>query len=81
MGTSPRIKAYPVVAIFQIGMSEYDSTYVFMPFTEAQPISTARRRQAVEVYVDDPTPSATSRARIEEAAARPVFSTDWRSAT
>lgn len=35
-GTTPRIKSYPVAAIFEIGMSEYDSSFIFMPFSEAQ---------------------------------------------
>jgi lipoprotein-releasing system permease protein len=79
MGSTPRIKAYPVVAIFQIGMSEYDSTYVFMPLSEAQLyFNTADSAHAIEVYVDDPDEVGGLRAAIEEAAARPVFSTDWR---
>jgi hypothetical protein len=36
LGTTPRVKGYPVVAIFEIGMSEYDSSIIFMPFAEAQ---------------------------------------------
>ncbi len=35
-GTAPRIRAYPIVAIFEIGMSEYDQTVVYMPLAEAQ---------------------------------------------
>jgi lipoprotein-releasing system permease protein len=35
-GTVPRVRAYSVVAIFQIGMNEYDSSYVFLPLHEAQ---------------------------------------------
>jgi lipoprotein-releasing system permease protein len=35
-GTTPRIKTYTVVGTFRIGMSEYDSSYVFMPLEEAQ---------------------------------------------
>ena len=35
-GTAPRIKGYPVKAIFEIGMSEFDSTFVYMPLAEAQ---------------------------------------------
>ncbi len=31
MGTTPRIKPYKVVAVFEIGMSEYDASFVFMP--------------------------------------------------
>lgn len=36
MGTVPRSRAYPVVATFDIGMYEYDSTFVFMPLDLAQ---------------------------------------------
>ena len=36
MGTVPRSRAYPVAAIFDIGMFEYDATYVFMPLDLAQ---------------------------------------------
>ena len=36
LGTTPRVKAYPVVAVFEIGMSEYDASIIFMPLAEAQ---------------------------------------------
>ena len=36
MGTTPRIKSYKIAAVFEIGMSEYDAAFVFMPLTEAQ---------------------------------------------
>ncbi len=44
-GVAPRIKSYPVTAIFQIGMSEFDSSFVYMPLPEAQTFfaRTARR--------------------------------------
>tara|TARA_B100001094_G_C18177978_1_gene799075 strand:- start:760 stop:2004 length:1245 start_codon:yes stop_codon:yes gene_type:complete len=35
-GTIPRMKNYTVSAIFNIGMHEYDSSFIFMPLTEAQ---------------------------------------------
>ena len=79
MGVAPRVKAYPVVAIFQIGMSEYDSTFVFMPLEEAMAyFNSPEAAAAIEVYVDEPDEVGEMRGRIEEAAARPVFSTDWR---
>ena len=79
MGTSPRVKAYPVVGIFNIGMSEYDATYVFMPLAEAQLFfNTPDAAEAIEVYLADPDEVGGMRAPVEEAAARPVFSTDWR---
>src|SRR6202140_3415177 len=34
MGMTPRIKAYKISAVFEIGMSEYDAAFVFMPLTE-----------------------------------------------
>jgi lipoprotein-releasing system permease protein len=36
MGSTPRIRDYPVVAIFKMGMSEYDENVVYMPIKEAQ---------------------------------------------
>ncbi len=35
-GTAPRMKRYPVKAIFEMGMSEYDNTIAFLPLKEAQ---------------------------------------------
>ncbi len=36
VGTVPRIKAYEIVALFEAGMYEYDSTFVYMPLEAAQ---------------------------------------------
>jgi len=35
-GTTPRVKSYTVAGTFNVGMSEYDSTFVFMPLEQAQ---------------------------------------------
>jgi lipoprotein-releasing system permease protein len=35
-GTIPRVRAYRVVAIFNVGENDYDSSYVFMPLPAAQ---------------------------------------------
>ncbi len=35
-GTTPRVKSYTIVGTFNIGMSEYDSSFIFMPLPEAQ---------------------------------------------
>jgi lipoprotein-releasing system permease protein len=53
-GTTPRIKRYQVTAIFEIGMSEYDSSIVFMPLAEAQKFFNRRNRvDAVEIVIDN----------------------------
>ena len=55
MGTTPRIKVYKIAAVFEIGMSEYDSAFVFMPLPEAQAyFNRAGDVTAIEVYVDKP---------------------------
>ncbi len=79
MGVTPRVKAFPVTAIFTIGMSEYDSSFVFMPFGVAQNyFNLEDRASAVEVYVDDPDKVGEMRGPIEAAAQRSVYVTDWR---
>ncbi len=35
-GTVPRVRAYRIVATFNIGMYEYDSSFIFMPLEAAQ---------------------------------------------
>ncbi|MBN9592253.1 MAG: lipoprotein-releasing ABC transporter permease subunit [Alphaproteobacteria bacterium] len=35
-GTTPRVKTYSIAGTFNIGMSEYDATFIFMPLEEAQ---------------------------------------------
>ena len=36
MGSTPRIRDYPIVAIFKMGMSEYDENVVYLPLPEAK---------------------------------------------
>ncbi|KAB2952459.1 MAG: lipoprotein-releasing ABC transporter permease subunit [Rhizobiaceae bacterium] len=79
LGTTPRVKAYPIVAVFEIGMSEYDSTIIFMPFAEAQLyFNMENEAQTIEIFVNDPDAVESLRGAIETAAQRPVFLTDWR---
>lgn len=78
MGVTPRVKAYPVSAIFEIGMSEYDATFLFMPLEEAQAyFNMGDRATGVEIYVVDPDSVNVMRNAIEEGAARPTLVTDW----
>lgn len=54
-GTAPRVKAYRIAAIFQIGMSEYDSSFIFMPLREAQEyFRTGDGVTALEVKIENP---------------------------
>lgn len=79
MGVTPRVKAYPVSAIFEIGMSEYDSTFLFMPLEEAQAyFNMGDKATGIEIYVVDPDNVGVMTNAIEEGANRPAFVTDWR---
>ena len=79
MGTTPRVKAYPITAIFEVGMSEYDSSIVYMPLQEAQLyFNSEGKAQSIEVFVDSPDQVDTLKPLIEQAAQRPVMLTDWR---
>jgi lipoprotein-releasing system permease protein len=79
MGTTPRIKPYRVAAIFEIGMSEYDAAFVFMPLPEAQAyFNRTGDVTAIEVYVDNPDRVDRFRRSIQDAAQRPIYMIDWR---
>ena len=79
MGTTPRVKAYPIVAIFEIGMSEYDASIIFMPLPEAQLFFNMEGRvQTIEIYAQNPDRIDALKAPVEEAAQRQLFLADWR---
>lgn len=79
LGTTPRMKGYPITAIFEVGMSEYDSSIVYMPFSEAQLyFNMDGRAQTIEIYVDNPDGVDALKPKVEEAAQRPISMVDWR---
>ena len=54
-GTSPRIVAYEVVFVFQVGRYDIDSTRVYMPFDQAQEyFNRVGVADEVQVSVEDP---------------------------
>jgi lipoprotein-releasing system permease protein len=79
MGTTPRIKSYRISAVFEIGMSEYDAAFVFMPLREAQAyFNRAGDVTSIEVYSDNPDDVDRYRKLVTDAAGRPIFMVDWR---
>jgi lipoprotein-releasing system permease protein len=79
MGTTPRIKVYKIAAVFEIGMSEYDAAFVFMPLTEAQAYFNRNNDvTAIEVYTNNPDAVQRFRQLVTDAAKRPIFMIDWR---
>ncbi len=79
MGTTPRIKPYKVAAVFEIGMSEYDAAFVFMPLPEAQAyFNRPNDVTAIEVYTNNPDNMTQFRKLVADAAQRPIYMVDWR---
>jgi lipoprotein-releasing system permease protein len=79
LGVMPRTKGYKVAAVFEIGMSEYDASFVFMPISEAQAFFNRNGDvSAIEVYTDNPDKIDHYRKAVAEAAGRPIFMIDWR---
>jgi lipoprotein-releasing system permease protein len=79
MGVMPRIKPYRIVAVFEIGMSEYDATIVLMPLPDAQAFfNRPDDVSSIEVFTADPDRVEAFRKSVTEAAGRPVLLLDWR---
>lgn len=77
-GVAPRIKSYPVVAIFNIGVSEFDSIFVYMPLEEAQAFfNQDGQASVIEVFVDQPDKMTEMRDKLSAVVGRPMIMTDW----
>ena len=78
-GTTPRIKSYPVIAVYEVGMSEFDSAFVYMPLSEAQAyFNRDGDVNVVEVFLDNPDRIDPAKAAIDANIERPILVTDWR---
>ena len=78
-GTVPRVRAYTIAAIFQVGMNEYDSGYVFLPLESAQ-IFFQQPNQVtqIEVRVDDADRArAVGGSILQALSGTPVRIVDW----
>ncbi len=81
IGSMPRIKTYQVVAIFEIGMYEYDSTFLYMPLEAGQLFFRLKDQvNAIEVFVNQPDRIFQIRAKIREAAGIEYRTLDWQEA-
>ena len=77
-GTIPRVRAYKIAAIFQVGMNEYDTSFVFIPLEAAQIFFQQPGTVShIEVFVDDPDHVGTIGTAIARDAGRPVRVIDW----
>ncbi len=78
IGNTPRIRDYPVVAIFKVGMSDYDEGVVYMPIDEAKDFfSTDNGATSLEVLVRDPDEVQTQVAAMLAAAGPDMMVQTW----
>ncbi|WP_425062619.1 lipoprotein-releasing ABC transporter permease subunit [Pyruvatibacter mobilis] len=77
-GTTPRVKAYIIAGTFQIGMSEYDSSFIFMPLGEAQAFFRQPNSvSGIEVMVERPDDVKAYVPAVREAAGDIGSVYDW----
>lgn len=78
-GTTPRVKSYPVIAVYEVGMSEFDASFVYMPLTEAQAyFNRDGDVSAIEIFLDNPDRIDPAKVAIDATIERPILVTDWR---
>ncbi len=78
-GTIPRVRAYRVAAVFQVGMNEYDTSFVFLPLEAAQIFfQQPGAATHIEVMVADPeNVGEIGRAVATALSGTPVRVVDW----
>jgi lipoprotein-releasing system permease protein len=80
-GTMPRLRAFRVAAIFEVGMFEYDNSFVFLPMEAGRLFfRTGDDVTGIEVFVKDPQRVWLARRSIVEAAGQAVRTYDWQQA-
>ncbi|MGO8865226.1 MAG: lipoprotein-releasing ABC transporter permease subunit [Alphaproteobacteria bacterium] len=77
-GTIPRIKTYHVVAIFNVGMYEYDSAYMYMPLEAAQLyFRLPNAVSELEVRIQDPERAQAMVPAVQDAAGPGMSAIPW----
>lgn len=78
-GAIPRARTFPIAAIFDVGMYDYDNSLVFMPLAVAQTFfQIPDGLTGLEVFVDQPIQIDPYRLAVGKAAGQDYRITDWR---
>ncbi|HEX7391274.1 MAG TPA: lipoprotein-releasing ABC transporter permease subunit, partial [Acidiphilium sp.] len=79
IGTIPRIESFHVSAIFQTGMAQYDSSFVFLPLDAAQTLfRSPNAATQIQLFVKDPDHDTAIKQAIPAAIPGvPVNVVDW----
>lgn len=77
-GGTPVQKTYTVVATFEVGMSQYDQAYIYMPLAQAQLFfGREDTADAIEVRVANPDQAAAMKPAIIKAGGPAALASDW----
>jgi lipoprotein-releasing system permease protein len=77
-GTVPRVRAYRIVALFDVGMYEYDSGFIFMPLEAAQTyFNMPGAVTTLEVFIDDPDKAGEMTKTLWRVVDDPLRVADW----
>lgn len=80
-GSVPRVRGYQVAAIFKVGMSEYDGTYVFIPMQAAQAFfQMDGRASQIDIGLTDADITGRAAKQIRPLIGPGVDIYDWRQA-
>ena len=78
-GTVPRMKSYQVIGLFESGMYEYDSNFIFMPLEAAQVYFGLQGAVTnIDVTLDDDKYLPVVRKALEESLGGSAYIYDWK---
>ncbi len=77
-GSIPRLKAYTIAALFDVGMYEYDSSFIYMPLDAAQIFFELDGKvNTIEVFVDNVDMTTPIRREIHQSLGTSIRTQDW----
>ena len=77
-GTLPTRRAYRIAGIFDVGMYEYDSSFIFMPFDVAGKLFGMHdRASGLEIYTADPQNITVIRTLVADKIGKELRAFDW----
>jgi lipoprotein-releasing system permease protein len=78
-GSTPRRKSYTVGGVFNVGLTQYDAAYIYMPLEQAQLLfGRGDTVDLLEVNLDDADHIDALKPSIQAAAGTGAVLTDWR---
>jgi lipoprotein-releasing system permease protein len=78
IGTVPRMKSYRIAGLFDVGMYEYDSGFIYMPLEAAQLFYRLPKAvNAIEVFVSDPERTLDARIDLQQQLGSGYRTVDW----